>query len=141
VSPAASPVAASTRRKLVRPAVFAVVLLVAALVLWPKVPRAQQLRMHLGVGSSHVVAATARIGRDGTWDRQATWRFDHGAPSSSGVGGAPPVIDWAFDLPNGPADVEVELQSTTSSDLRAVHVDLRGGESDVELTEMTRGLE
>jgi hypothetical protein len=105
---------------------------VAALVLWPKVPRSQQVRLHLGVGSSHVVAATARIGRDGAWDRETTWRFDHGAPAS---------VDWSFDMPNGPAQVEVELQSATSSEQRSIQIDLRGGESDVELAELTRGLD
>jgi hypothetical protein len=132
VSSAASPAVEPLRRKLVRPAVFAVVALVAGIVLFPKIPRTQQVRLHLGVGSSHVVAATARIGRDGAWDRETTWRFDHGAPAS---------VEWSFDLPNGPAEVEVELQSATSSEQRATQIDLRGGESNVELADLTRGLE
>jgi hypothetical protein len=136
VSPAAPPAAAqghkSIGRRFVRPAVFAVVAGVAAVVLLPKVPRSQQVRLHLGVGSSRVVSATARIGRDGTWDRETTWRFDHGAPAS---------IDWSFDLANGPAQVEVELQSATSTGQRTLRIDLRGGASEVELAEVTRGLE
>ena len=132
VSPVASPTVDTSRRKLIRPALFAVVALIAGIVLLPKVPRAQQVRLHLGVGSSHVVSATARIGRDGAWDRETTWRFDHGAP---------PSVDWSFDLTNGPAQVEVELQSATSSGQRSVQLDLHGGESDVELADVTRGLE
>lgn len=116
----------------VRPALFALVALVAGVFLLPKIPRTQQVRLHLGVGSSHVVAATARIGRDGVWDRQTTWRFDHGAP---------PSFEWAFDLPNGPANVEVELSSTSSTESRALQLDLHGEEANVELADATRGLE
>lgn len=111
---------------------FAVVAGIAALALFPKIPRNQQVRLHLGVGSTRIVAATARVGRDGVWDRETTWRFEHGAPSS---------VDWSFELSNGPASVEVEISSPTSTEQRTVQLDLRGGESSVELAETTRGLQ
>jgi len=120
------------RRKLIRPIVFAVVAGIAAIFLLPKVPRTQQVRLHLGVGASRVVSATARVGRDGAWDRETTWHFDRGAPAS---------VDWAFDLPNGPANVEVELETARSTDQRTVQLELHGGETKVELSDVTRGLE
>ncbi|GAC1355856.1 MAG: hypothetical protein NVSMB47_09290 [Polyangiales bacterium] len=115
----------------IRLVVFSILGLLAAVLILPKVPREQRMRLHFGVGSSHVVRATARVGRDGAWDRESTWRFERGAPAS---------VEWTFALPNGEADVEVELSSATSSAQSHQRVDLRGGETSLELAEPTRGL-
>ncbi|MGZ5968760.1 MAG: hypothetical protein ACXWP4_13905, partial [Polyangiales bacterium] len=71
-----------SRRALLRLAVFGVVAIGAAVFVLPALPRAQHLRLHLGSGSSQLVKASARIGREGAWDRVTSWRFDHGAPPS-----------------------------------------------------------
>ena len=119
------------RRRLIRVAVFAVVGAIAGIVVWPNVPRAQEVRLHFGIGASRVVQATARVGHSGAWDREKTWRFDHGAPSS---------LVWSFDLPNGEADVEVEVSSAQAIAQQSVHLDLRGGETNVELEPTLRSL-
>ena len=80
------------------------------------------------------MSATARVARNVTsgWERETTWRFDHGAP---------PSISWKFELPNGAAEVEVELVSALSITNRSTKVDLQGAETSVELSEALRGLE
>ena len=98
----------------------------------PKAPHEQRVRLHLGSGSTRVVRATARIGHPGAWDRETTWRFDHGAP---------PAIAWSFELPNGSAEIEVELATTASIVDRKAKVDLSGKETSVELSDAMRGLE
>lgn len=120
-----------TRRRLIRVAVFAVVGAIAGIFVWPNVPREQEVRLHFGIGSSRVVQATARVGHSGAWDREKTWRFDHGAPSS---------LVWDFDLPNGEADLEVEVSSAQAIAQQKVHVDLQGGETSVELEPTLRSL-
>jgi hypothetical protein len=123
---------------MIRFAVFGIVAAVAGVVVLPKVPREQQIRLHLGIGASNVLRATARVGhRDGqsAWDREKTWTFDHGAPSS---------LAWSFDLPNGEADVEVELVSKTTVAQRVARVRFEGtssAEQSIELEPETRGLE
>jgi len=119
------------RARLIRIAVFAVVAAVGAWFILPKAPHEQNLRLHLGSGSSRVVRATARVGRGGAWDRETTWTFEHGAP---------PAIAWKFELPNGKADVEVELASSASIVGTKTNVQLGGGETNVELSETMRGL-
>ena len=107
--------------------VFAIVLAAVAIFLLPKVPHAQRVRLHLGVGSSSIVAVTARVGAlgaAGVWDREATWRFPEGAP---------PSIEWTFELPDGAAAIEVELTKASGGatlapqvnvvDLHADHAD------------------
>jgi hypothetical protein len=134
--PAASPPgpdkAARARHRLLRVAVFAAVFAIGAYFVLPKAPHGQNVRIHLGSGSSRIVRATARIGRGGNWDRETTWRFDQGAP---------PAIPWRFELPNGEADIEVELASSAQVVARAVHVKLSGDETSVELGDTIRGLE
>lgn len=124
----------ASRRRWLRFAVFGAFLGVAGAIVLPTVPRDQQLRLHLGPGSTRVTRATARITRDlaGGWDRETTWRFDHGAP---------PSITWKFELPNGGADVEVELASALAVTSRRARVELSGEEQSVELSEALRGLE
>ena len=132
-SPVASPPHPVRRRsKLqIRLAIFSIVGLLAAVLILPKVPREQQVRLHFGVGSRHVVGATARVGRDGAWDRESTWRFERGTPAS---------VVWTFALPNGVADLEIELSSATSTTLQRQRVELKGGESSLELSDATSGL-
>lgn len=122
------------RRRWLRLGVFGAILGVAAALVLPAVPRAQHLRLHLGSGSSRVVRATARIAKDvaSGWDRETTWRFEHGAP---------PSLAWDLELPNGAADVEVELASAASIASHRTKVDLHGNETSVELGEAMRGLE
>jgi hypothetical protein len=126
-----APSSGKGRARLIRVAVFALVAAIAGIFVWPKVPRAQEMRLHLGIGASRVVQATARVGHAGIWDREKTWRFDHGAPSS---------LVWSFELPNGEADVEVELSSAQAIAQRTAHVDLRGGETSIELEPTLRSL-
>jgi hypothetical protein len=121
------------RRRLIRLAVFGVVAAIAGLVVWPKVPRAQEVRLHFGIGASRVVSATARVGHAGAWDREKTWRFDAST-------GAPSSLVWSFELPNGEADVEVEVSSAVAIAQQTVHVDLEGGETNVELEPTLRSL-
>lgn len=121
------------RRRWLRFAVFGAFAGVAAALVVPTVPRAQRLRLHLGAGSSKVVRATARITRDlaAGWDRETTWSFSNGAP---------PSVAWSFDLPNGAAEVEVELASAASIASHKAKVDLHGHETSVELSDAMRGL-
>lgn len=102
----------------------------------PAIPKNQQVRLHLGTGSSKVVQVAARVAHpkfDGTWDRQATFRFERGAP---------PSVVWSFELQNGEADIEVELASAVATTLsKRLHVELSGKETNVELGEAMRGLE
>jgi hypothetical protein len=114
---------------------------IAAAIVVPNIPRSQQVRLHLGPGSSRVVHVAARIAAgkaeanrpEGTWDRQASFRFEHGAP---------PSVMWNFELPNGEADLEVELASSMAVSLsKRFHVELTGKETNVELGEAMRGLE
>jgi hypothetical protein len=123
-----------SRRRWLRFAVFGAFMGVAAALVLPTVPRDQSVRLHLGAGSTRVTRATARITRDvtGGWDRETTWSFDHGAP---------PSITWKFELPNGNADVEVELASAVAISSHRAKVDLAGHEATVELTDAMRGLE
>ena len=111
---------------------FGVVAALAGVFVWPKVPRAQEVRLHFGIGASRVVSATARVGHGGAWDREKTWRFDNGAPSS---------LVWAFELPNGEADVEVEVSSAQTIAQQKVHVELAGRETNVELEPTLRSLQ
>jgi hypothetical protein len=113
--------------------VFGGFLGVAAALIVPTVPREQNLRLHLGAGSSRVVRATARITRDpsGGWDRETTLRFDNGAP---------PSIVWRFELPHGKAEVEVELASNAAVSSQRTKIELKGEETSVELSEAMRGL-
>lgn len=121
------------RRRWLRLAVFGGFLGFAAVLVLPNVPRAQQVRLHLGAGSTKVTRATARVGRDPAgWDRETTWRFDHGAP---------PSVSWAFELPNGQAEIEVELASAVAITSTRTKVDLHGDETTVELSATLRGLE
>lgn len=129
-----TPHATRARRRAIRIAVFGIVAIFAVIFVLPRIPHEQQLRLHFGVGSSRIVRATARVGRGGVWDREKTWNFDRGAPSS---------LSWSFELSNGVADVEVELASQTTSQQRAIPIELEGGghEANVELADATRGLE
>lgn len=91
------------RRRSMQLALFGIIAGVVAMFVLPTVPRKQRLRLHLGIGSSSIVAVTARIGPVGSttsWDREATWRFPNGAP---------PSIEWTFELPDGQDAIEVEL--------------------------------
>jgi len=130
---APSPSDGDARRRWLRLGVFGAFLGVAAALVLPNVPRDQNVRLHLGSGSTKVVRATARITRDATsgWDRETTWRFDNGAP---------PSIVWRFELPNGNAEVEVELASSASIASQRTKVELKGEETTVELAEAMRGL-
>jgi hypothetical protein len=120
-----------SRRMMLRIAVFATVAAIAAVFVYPAAPREQHLRLHLGSGSSLLVGASARIGRGGAWDRATTWHFDAGAP---------PSIAWDFELPNGGADVEIELSTKSDSVTKKVHVELSGGDTTVELADAMKGL-
>jgi hypothetical protein len=122
------------RRRWLRVGVFGAFVGVAAALVVPKVPRAQEVRLHLGPGSTRVVQATARITHEpgSSWDRETRWRFTNGAP---------PSVQWAFELPNGDSEIEVELASSTSNVTRRVRLHLGGGETNVELAEAMRGLE
>ncbi len=127
---------AARRRRWTRLAVMGGVFAIGAAMILPEVPREQRVRLHLGAGSSRVVKATARVaqvkGRAGpTWDRETTWQF----PS-----GAPPSVGWTFELPNGAAEVEVELVSAADSVAKTTRVELGGDEANVELVEALRAL-
>jgi hypothetical protein len=128
-----SPSVGESRRRWLRLGVFGAILGVAAALVLPAVPRDQSVRLHLGPGSSKVVRATARVTRDmaSGWDRETTWRFDNGAP---------PSIVWRFELPNGKADVEVELASSGAVSSQHAKVEFKGEETSVELAEAMRGL-
>jgi hypothetical protein len=121
------------RRRWLRLGVFGAFVGIAAALVLPTVPRDQNLRLHLGPGSSKVVRATARVTRDmaSGWDRETTWRFDQGAP---------PSIVWRFELPNGKAEVEVELASAAAVSAQRATIELKSEETSVELGEAMRGL-
>lgn len=123
----------TARRRWLRLGVFGAFIGIAAALVLPTVPREQHVRLHLGAGSTRIVAATARVARNVAegWDRETTWRFEHGAP---------PSITWSFDLPNGTADVEVELASAATITHQRAKVDLHGDEMTVELAEAVQGL-
>lgn len=120
------------RRKWLRLGVFGAIVGVAAALILPTIPREQRLRLHLGSGSSRVVRIDARVGRDGGWERVSTWRFERGAP---------PSVNWTFDLPNGTADVEVDLMTATSTSSQRGRVELNAQETSVELAEAMRALD
>ena len=124
--------AANARRRLIRMGVIGAVFAIGAAFVLPNAPRSQRVRIHFGGGSSRVVRATARVGRDGVWDRETTWRFESGAP---------PSLAWSFELPNGSANVEVEVASAARIASRTVQVELSGGETSVELAPAMSGLE
>jgi len=144
-----APEAVPQRSRWRRFGVIGAIIGIAAAVVVPNVPRAQQVRLHLGPGSSRVTHLAARVAAgnshthvppsadpwksEGAWDRQATWRFDHGAP---------PSVTWSFELQNGEADIEIELASSMATTLsKRFHVELTGKETNVELGEAMRGLE
>jgi hypothetical protein len=129
----AEPETGVARRRWLRLGVFGAFSGIAAALVLPTVPREQHVRLHLGPGSTRVVAATARIARDvaSGWDRETTWRFDRGAP---------PSVTWNFELPNGTADVEVELASAVSVTHQRAKLDLHGDEMTLELEASVRGL-
>lgn len=97
----------------------------------PAIPRSQRVRVHLGAGSSRVRRVTARIAQGADWDRETTFQFDKGAP---------PSFDWAFELPNGKARVELELVTASSTADRKWEILLGGGESTLDLVDTMRGL-
>ncbi|MBI2388977.1 MAG: hypothetical protein HYV09_05100 [Deltaproteobacteria bacterium] len=133
--PKADERALAQRRKWLRLGVFGAIVGVAAALILPTIPRGQNLRLHLGSGSSRVIRVDARVGRDGGtpgWERETTWRFDRGAP---------PSVNWTFELPNGAADVEVELATPTRTVSKRVHVDLNAAETTLELQDTTRALD
>jgi hypothetical protein len=117
---------ARRRRLWLRIGTFVAFIGVAGAFVLPRVPRSQHVRVHLGTGSSRLVRVTARISREGALDRESTFRFDHGAP---------PSLEWEFELPNGGADVEVELASATGLGEQRTHVELDGKELTVEARE------
>lgn len=132
-----SPRAVAARRRLLQVVGFAAVAVIGTYFILPAVSHAQRLRLHFGTGSSVLVRATARIGRDrrpnsrDEWERVATWSFDAGAPAS---------IVWSFELPNGTAELEVELSSASAFSQQAMKIELEGGDRDVELAEAMRGV-
>ena len=65
------------------------------------------------------------------WDRETTWRFDNGAP---------PSVVWKFELPNGNAEIEVELASAAMISSQRTKIELKGEETSVELADAMRGL-
>ncbi|MFI5299170.1 MAG: hypothetical protein ACHREM_13825 [Polyangiales bacterium] len=110
---------ATLRRRSMQFALVAIVIAVVAIVLLPKVPHAQRVRLHVGIGASNVMSVTARLGPPGAtsdWDREATWRF----PS-----GAPPSIVWETERTDGPCDVEVELSSATRTETSRTQIELK----------------
>ncbi len=123
------------RRRFKRLAVFGGVVLIFAAVVLPKVPREQRMRIHFGVGSSRIVRATARVATvphsASDWDHETTWPFRNGAP---------PAITWPFELPNGAADVQVEVETKTEIATQDVKVDLAGVEVTVELADAMKRL-
>jgi hypothetical protein len=137
--------AARARRRWTRFVVMGGVFAIGAVMIYPTVPREQDLRLHFGSGSSRVVRATARVarvvapederasGREGNaWERETTWSFANGAP---------PSITWSFELPNGAADVEVEVTTQLGGASRTTRIELKGGETKVELAELMRALD
>lgn len=132
--PVATPV--PERSRWARFGVIGAIIGIGAALVVPNVPRSQEVRLHLGPGSSRVVRMSARVGSghaEGGWDRQTTWRFDRGAP---------PSVSWSFQLPHGEADVEVELSSALAATAsKRIHLELSGKETVVELAEAMRGLE
>ncbi len=119
------------RRRWMRIGLFLAFLATMGLFVMPRVPRTQHLRVHLGPGSSRVLRVTARISRDGALDRETTFRFERGAP---------PALAWDFELPNGGAEVEVELVGATGVADRKAHVELAGEETTVEIADAVRSL-
>jgi hypothetical protein len=119
------------RRRWMRIGLFLAFLATMGLFVMPRVPRSQHVRVHLGPGSSRVVRLTARVSRGGALDRETAFRFERGAP---------PALGWDFELPNGGADVEVELVSAAGIAERTVHVDLAGEETTVEIADAVRTL-
>jgi hypothetical protein len=111
------------RRRWMRVGVFLTFAAVCAYFVLPRVPRSQHVRIHLGVGSSRIVRVVARVSRDGKLDRETTLSYARGAP---------PTIEWEFELPNGEADVEVEVSSATGIETQQAHVDLETAEVTVE---------
>lgn len=122
-APSETDAQAKRRRLWLRIGTFLAFIGVAGAFVLPRVPRAQHVRVHLGTGSSRVVRLTARVSRDGALDRETTFRFDRGAP---------PSLEWEFELPNGGADVELELASATGLGEQRTHVELDGKELTVE---------
>lgn len=124
------------RSRWLRFGVIGAIVGIAAAIVVPNIPRSQQVRLHFGPGSSKVVQIAARVASpkfDGTWDREATFRYEKGAP---------PSVLWSFELQNGEADIEVELASAMAVTLsKRFHVELAGKETNVELGEAMRGLE
>lgn len=119
------------RRRWMRIGLFLAFLATMGLFVMPRVPRSQHVRLHLGPGSSRVVRLTARVSRGGALDRETSFRFERGAP---------PALGWDFVLPNGGADVEVELVSASGIAERTVHVELAGEETTVEIADAVRTL-
>ena len=119
------------RRRWMRVGLFVTFLATMGLFVMPRVPRSQHVRVHLGPGSSRVTRITARVSRGGAVDRETSFRFERGAP---------PALAWDFELPNGGAEVEVELVSVTGLAERKVAVELAGEEVTVEIAEAVRTL-
>jgi hypothetical protein len=119
------------RRRWMRVGLFLAFLATMGLFVMPRVPKSQHVRVHLGPGSSRVVRMTARVSREGALDRETSFRFERGAP---------PALGWDFVLPNGGADVEVELVSASGISERKVHVELAGEETTVEIADAVRTL-
>jgi hypothetical protein len=116
---------ATIRRRSMQLVVFAILAAVVAIVLLPKLPHPQRVRLHVGVGASNVTSMTARIGAADSnggakteWDREATWRFPAGAP---------PSIVWETEHVDGPCDLEVELSSPTRTETTRAQIDLKSG--------------
>lgn len=130
----------AARRRGIGFVVIALIAAVAAILILPKIPRAQTLRLHLGAGSSRIAHATFRLsragddtgGREGAWERVVTYRWERGAP---------PSVAWTFDLPNGPAALEVELETAADRTVGTIPIELEGQEMRVELEGVMRGLE
>lgn len=122
-APTATEAQQARRRRWLRIGTFVAFLGVASAFVLPRVPRAQHVRVHLGSGSSRVVRVTARVSRDGSLDRETSFRFDRGAP---------PAFEWDFELPNGAADVEIELITLAGVAEQKTRVELDGKETTVE---------
>jgi hypothetical protein len=99
-------------------------LVVCVLVFAPATPHDQRVRIRLGTGAPDVVAVTARLRRDGRVEREMKWRFDRGAP---------PSLEWRFEVANGPADVEVQVAGRAEDSETKRAVDLEGDEIVAEL--------
>ncbi len=128
---ARTPAEQARRRRWLKLGLFVGSLAFMGLFVLPRVPRSQHVRVHLGPGSSRVVQLTARVSRGGALDRESSFRFARGAP---------PSLAWDFELPNGEAELEIELASSTGISERKVWLDLRGEEANVEVGEALRAL-